>query len=540
LWGGGATLAAAVLMFCYLRIAGTIPVNSDGAGDALEGWDMLHGNLLLHGWWITDVSFWSTELPQNALVEAVAGLRPEVVHICAAMTYTLLVLLAAFAARGRATGAEGIGRALLAAVILLAPEPGQGISVVLGNPDHVGTGVPVLVILLLLDFAPRRWWVPAATAILLTWGLLGDPLFLVVAVAPVEVICLTRVVLALRRPGMRLADLWFELALTAAAALAVIAARVTSAVVAANGGFTDYPIAPTHGGLLAHLPYDVRGVLTVFGADPGSTAGLWVGDPGGIPGHTQSALEVAFAVVHLLGVGAVLAAVVVTARRLLRSLVRQADAQHDLVPDLMLVSVVLNLTIFFGLYQVGDVFAGREVGPVLSIGAALAGRQFGGPLARAVASRTGRLRAALRVFLAAVVACYCVMLGYAATRPQVPPANASLATWLVGHGLRSGLAGDWDAASVTLDSGGAVTVAAVMGVPADQRLAPFRWFMDMRLFNPATHQANFLVLTHYQLVTRQQAINTFGQPAAVYQYHAYTILVWHKNLLADLGTPVGY
>ena len=104
-WAGGALLAAAVLMACYLRIAGTVSVISDGAGNALQAWDMLHDNLLLHGWWVTDVSFYTTELPQYALVERLAGLRPEVVHICAAMTYTLLVLLAAFVARGRVGGA---------------------------------------------------------------------------------------------------------------------------------------------------------------------------------------------------------------------------------------------------------------------------------------------------------------------------------------------------------------------------------------------------------------------------------------------------
>ena len=75
---------------------------------------------------------------------AFAGLRPEVVHICSALTYTLLVLLAAFVARGRARGAEGVIRALLAAGIMLAPQPTGPTQVLLGSPDHVGTAVPVL------------------------------------------------------------------------------------------------------------------------------------------------------------------------------------------------------------------------------------------------------------------------------------------------------------------------------------------------------------------------------------------------------------
>ena len=58
-----------------------MPVNSDGANDALQAWDMLHGNVLLHGWWLGDVSFYTTELPQYALLELAFGLHSSVVHV---------------------------------------------------------------------------------------------------------------------------------------------------------------------------------------------------------------------------------------------------------------------------------------------------------------------------------------------------------------------------------------------------------------------------------------------------------------------------
>jgi hypothetical protein len=48
----------------YLQLARTRAINSNGAGNALQAWDMLHGNLLLHGWSLSDVSFYTTELPQ--------------------------------------------------------------------------------------------------------------------------------------------------------------------------------------------------------------------------------------------------------------------------------------------------------------------------------------------------------------------------------------------------------------------------------------------------------------------------------------------
>ena len=104
-----------VLLFAvYLRQARLVPTSSDGAANALQAWDMLHGNLLLRGWALSDVSFYTTELPQYALVEAARGLNSDTVHVAAAMTYTLVVLLAALLARGRAHGAEGAARALLA------------------------------------------------------------------------------------------------------------------------------------------------------------------------------------------------------------------------------------------------------------------------------------------------------------------------------------------------------------------------------------------------------------------------------------------
>src|SRR5689334_18485133 len=86
---------AALLWWGYYRLSWTVPATSDGAAIALQAHDMLHGNWLLSGWTVGDVSFWTTELPEYALVETVRHLGPGVIHTAAAVTYTLLVLLAA-------------------------------------------------------------------------------------------------------------------------------------------------------------------------------------------------------------------------------------------------------------------------------------------------------------------------------------------------------------------------------------------------------------------------------------------------------------
>src|SRR5262245_62949767 len=114
-WVAGLAGAAVVLFMAYLRLSGTYAATSDGADQALQAWDMLHGNLLLHGWTLADVTFYTTELPQYMLIELVRGLGQDVVHVAAAMTYTLTVLFAALLAKGNATGREAAVRAGLAA-----------------------------------------------------------------------------------------------------------------------------------------------------------------------------------------------------------------------------------------------------------------------------------------------------------------------------------------------------------------------------------------------------------------------------------------
>ena len=108
MWPAGFIAVGLVLFAAYLAEARTVPIMSDTASNAQQAWDMLHGNLLLRGWTVTDVSFYTTELPEYALVEAVRGLGAESAHIAAALTSTLVVIGAALLAKGRAGGREGL------------------------------------------------------------------------------------------------------------------------------------------------------------------------------------------------------------------------------------------------------------------------------------------------------------------------------------------------------------------------------------------------------------------------------------------------
>src|SRR5579859_5243607 len=107
-------LAGAVLFAAYLRLSQTSQLNSDSANILLMASDLLHGHLLLHGWYMSDVSFYPTEIPQYALLESFLGVKMQTAHVAAAMTYTLAFLLAVLLARSGSSGRAAWMRTLIA------------------------------------------------------------------------------------------------------------------------------------------------------------------------------------------------------------------------------------------------------------------------------------------------------------------------------------------------------------------------------------------------------------------------------------------
>ena len=519
-WPAATAAGAVILFWSALRESRTTAVQSDGASIALQAWAMLHGNLLLHGWSVADVSYYTTELPEYTLAEAVRGMTPEVVHVCAALTYTLLVLLAALVARGQARGREGVVRVAITVAIMLGPSLAAAATLI-SVPDHTGTAVPVLAALALIDRASRdggkraprtppgrHWWVPAGVALLLGWALAGDPLVLLIGVVPLLVVCGARSFRLLVQRGVPLAAARHEVSLTAAAVAAVVIGTVVTHAVTMLGGFTTSRGA-NHFVLSGTLIKNAAGLVEDF-------LGLFSADFFGArfgPGLVITGI-------HLVAAVAVAVAVAQALRRFFWS--------EDLVIPLLAVAIVVNIAAFSVIYEVAASTT-REIAPVFALGAALAGRLLAGPVLR------GRLEPVLAACLAAALlaAAPPVLLAKPA-----PLSRSGLVAWLEQRHLRQGVAAYWDANSVTMASGGRVTMRAVISLQA-ATLVPYPWELNRALLDSRANYVNFLVATapHAEggaTVTGRQAIATFGPPYRSYRYAGYTIMVWRKNLLTQL------
>ena len=516
-WAGLVALAAAVLFFCYWRQSQAVPLSSDGSSNVLQAWAMLHGNLLLHNWWVSDVSFYTTELPQYMLIEALAGLGPWVVHAAAAMTYTLLVLLAAFLAKGRSRGAAGWARALLAAGLMLSPQLGAT-SILLLSPDHTGTAVPLLVIWLLIDRARPRWYVPVLVGLLFTVTMVGDSIILLTGVVPLVLVGAGRALAGLIRHGKRDASTWYELSLAGAAAVAGVAGSFGPRAMAALGGYRQSPVgADTDLSQLQHGSWvTFQGFLELFGAN--------VFNPGFF--GARPALEVVFVAIHLAGAILAVWALGVGLMRIFRP--------GELIVPVFAVAIVANLGAYMISTHAQDLLGAREMAAVLPLGAVLAGRLLGDR----IAVWTRATRRWFVPVLSVLTAGYLAALGFGAAQASVPAQSQPLAGWLAAHGLTRGLASYWQANSTTVASSGHVVVSAV--VPdVSGRLVPYLWESNLASYDPARHFANFVVADGPSVWPGMQlsAQLTFGHPARTYHIDGYTILVWNTNVLAKLDRP---
>jgi hypothetical protein len=517
-------LAGAALFTVYLRLSETYPLNSDSANILLMGRDLLHGHLLLHGWYMSDVSFYPTELPQYALLESFLGPHMQTAHVAAAMTYTLTFLFVVLLARSGSTGREAMIRTLIAAGIMLAPQFGLGVFALDLSVGHIGTAVPLLLTWLLLDKAPARWYVPVLTAVLLAWALVADPIVYVVGIGPLGAVAAARVIRDLVKGSdswrTRIAGVWYDLSLGTATVVAAALAWAVNNLLSAIGGYTvnrlPFYLVSWHN-LHNNAPAAWK-VLEIFGANYAGLSGVWL----------------ALAFLHITSVLVVLWALARVARRFFGV---------SLVDQVLAAAIVLNVVLYM-LTNASDE-AAHEVAIIAPFGAALAARVLIRTVPGATINDDNQVPAsrglARRVRLAGFAAGILVLVGYTAglgyelAQPSAAPANTSLASWLETHHLTYGLSGYWTSSSVTVDSDNRVQVRALMQFTMKRDL----WMSNVSWYNPALHYANFIVfdsragfMHHWE--PRALVQRYFGRPTRIYHTGPYTVLVWNRNLLNSI------
>jgi hypothetical protein len=507
-WAAG----AAALFALYLRVKLSAVVSSDPANNALQAWDMLHGHLLLHGWILGDVTYYTFELPLMAVVEVFFGLHTMAVQVSMALIYLIVTGCAVAVAVTDGRGLSRPARAGVVVAVLAAPAlVTTDLWIPLGFPDHFGTSIFLLLPCLLIalstrpgrvsppaqarEGAPRRFTVPLLCAVLcavLCAGQIGDVTVRYVYVPAIILVCAHQM-LAAREIRTR------DAAYLVAAAVSVPLAIAVHAVMRHFGSYLmvtpKTQIAPVsewaHNWALTW-----HAVRMLFGT---------IAEPGYRPLGNVAIFGWACLVFAVAGM-----------LRVIWNWRRASRAEQVLV-----VAIVANICVYaFSTLPAPE--SAHEIAAVLPAGAILGARAL-------VPARIPGRWIAPAAAGAALVAALLPLSLVAATRPPNVPQWTSMTAWLQAHGLRYGLAGYWDGSSVTLMSGNQVQVRSVEVTGG--KITPYPWETNTLWFDPAKHYANFVIIDLVDGDLGPNAIRFFGKPESVYHLGRWEVLIYDKNVL---------
>jgi hypothetical protein len=518
------TVGGLALFAFLLRISFSLPLDSDGANNALQGWAMLHGNFLLHGFIIGDATYYTLELPLFMITEAFFGLHGVTVHLVAALTYLIVAAVAVAVAVTGSGGRARVARCGVVIAVLAAPllTP-AGVGIVLEKPDHTGTSAILLVCLLLIDRAAGRLFMPVLLCAILCAGQIGDATVLYVGVPTVLVVAAYRA-LAARKV------LTGDAAIVVAAAVSV---PLASAIRALMLHFGAYQMVAPRSGISPrslwqqHAMQTLRDIRVLFGTYPS-------------PHSTPGVLGAAFGGACMVAAAFGFAKVIWRWRTATRA------------EQMLCAAVVINIAVYIVSTLPSPAPSGaREIVAVVPCGAILAAR----------ACVPGRMVGAVRAWVATAAAGIVALLplAVASTLPPTAPAIAPVAAWLEAHGLRYGIAGYWEASALTVQSGNAVQVRAINPPPAGgKNLVIAEWETDSSWYSPSQHAATFVIADisapHGQIsaakferyLARHDRLPAavfegyLGRPVAVHRVAGVFILIYQQNLLTQIDCVMPY
>ncbi len=497
-------IAFALCVFVVLGVTSyhTVGGNSDGATVVLEGQSLAQGHLLLHGWILSQDSFWSVDALFYGLFVFIFGVHGWMIHVVPAFIATLIVLVAGHLATVH--NADAPPRIARVVVILGLVFPvAAWAQFYLAGPYHLGTTLYCLMAFALVvgEARPIRY---LGATVLLSAGVLGDLQTLSLGVVP---IALAGLVTIMRRWSLRAGA-----GRIAVAGAAVILALCTRAVAAALGAFTFAPprtpntLALSLSNVLPGLHYAVN--LLGAGTGPFGRSPI------------PALLDPARFAVALCVASTTLYALVA----LLRGLVTQPpqfDDRHWELDDLLILGVLGSLGTYAYLATAGSSAEARYLSSGVIFAITLCARVLSRPVA--IRPHLHRVLGVIGLLIA-----LSIVAGGGYTISEDPPpqqANALIALLRLHH-LTDGLGGYWSASITTVLSDDQIRVRPVITGPTGSieryaRQSLGGWY-ENRSTNFLVYNADVAV----DSITRASARATFGPARHVYALGSYRVLVY--------------
>lgn len=480
--------------------------NSDGATVILEGNSIAHGNFLLHGWVLSQDSFWTIDAALYGLFVLLFGVNGALLHLVPALIATSIVLVGCHLAIR--TNPLANRRVAYCIVVLGIVFPvAAWAQFLLAGPYHLGTTLYCLVAFALVTGTTTvRGHVVAG--LILTAGMLGDLQTLSLGIVP---IALAGVVAILRARSIRVG-----LGRVLVALFAPLLFYIVRTITVALGAFT---LAP------ARTPSTVSGAM--HNLWPGLRFGANLLGGGNGPFGT-SPIPSALLAAHVVELIVIAVVVLWIFLQLLRGLVLKEpenDARSWELDDLLLLAMLGSLATYAYLATTGSDAEARYLSGAVIFAVILTARTL------------GRMSRALRVSRRPVLAfggliALAIVIGggYTATAPAPPqPVNALIAL-LHEHQLTNGLGGYWTASITTVLSDDKIQVRPVISGPSGVIERYARQSLDTWYTGPGAQFLVYNANVDIDQITPATARSTFGPTSHVYVVGPYRVLVYPHRI----------
>jgi hypothetical protein len=515
----GIILLGGLLFSMYLLISRIVLYNADDASIILEAQSMLHGNVIMHGWYMPTDNFLTIDMPLYAIGLQLGFSLTALLRIVPSLLYTLVILCTGYLVSTLLPQKQRLW-SWLALLGILAFPPLYMVQLLLVGPIHVGTLLFALIGLItykhFLSGARGKWFTLAILLVLMTLAMVGDPLVLVFLVLPLLLTECIQIVAKRRISLQENAAFFGTLLAIGISHLLLWILDLAGVHILSN---ISFKWATLHG-IVTNLQQAIKIVYYIFNASI-FTSGSF----------SLSSLPILLNAIVITTFGiAMVFAVIYAIRLAIVKRGKNALFQAEITPD----AKIIQISIWSSIGTVAAVIFS-------TLGGAL-GRRYLYPLL--FLSEAGTFPFLFKFVNKHVIRIAIVLLLIANAIPfsislfQAPagvPSEIQLLATLKEHHLTHGLGSYWVSAFVTVRSNEQVVIRQV--IPHNGSLQPYLFLVDGQWFNPANlQQANFIAYRKGDNISAyyNASVRTFGKPDHQYHVNGFTVLAWNTPLLTHV------
>jgi hypothetical protein len=515
----GIILLGGFLFSMYLLISRIVLYNADDASIILEAQSMLHGNIIMHGWYMPTDNFLTIDMPLYAIGLQLGFSLTALLRIVPSFLYTLVILCTGYLVSTLLPQKQRLW-SWLALLGILAFPPLYMVQLLLVGPIHVGTLLFALIGLIaykhFLSGARGKWFTLAILLVLLTLAMVGDPLVLVFLVLPLLLTECIQMVAKRRISLPENAAFFGTLLAIGISHLLLWILDLAGVHILSNISFKWANLQ----GMATNLQQAIKIVYFIFNASIFTSSSF-----------SLSSLPILLNAIVITTFGiATIFAVIYAIRLAIVKRGKNALFQAEITPD----AKIIQISIWSSIGTVAAVIFS-------TLGGAL-GRRYLYPLL--FLSEAGTFPFLFKFINKHVIRIAIVLLLIANAIPfsislfQAPagaPSEIQLLATLKEHHLTHGLGSYWVSAFVTVRSNEQIVIRQV--IPHNGSLQPYLFLVDGQWFNPTNlQQVNFIAYRKGDNISAyyNTSARTFGKPDHQYHVNGFTVLAWNAPLLTHV------